>query len=55
MDRVRKTELIGSGSSAKSIRSGEKSACLKVWVAECVREVLTEGLRDLVAAIYCAF
>lgn len=52
---MRKTERRGSGSRAKNSRSGKKSACLKVWVAECVREVLTEGLRDLVAAIYCAF
>lgn len=52
VDRVRKTEHRGSGSSAES-RSGEKSACLRVWVAEWVREALTEGLRNLLVAIHC--
>lgn len=45
----------GSGSSAENSSSEEKPACLKVWVAEWVREVLTEELRNLVAAIYCGF
>lgn len=48
-------ERRGSGSSAESSRWGKKPALLKVCVAEWLREVLIEGLRNMAAVIHCVF